>query len=217
MIYRIKNGILHSITDNADWKQVPFFPANGQSISNPLNDRKFIVVQSTRSPLNSYGYAQWMQSPGSTSSVHLCIDTDGTIVQQVEFSVDAKQFGDEVQFAGNRNLDHITLNIAVVNPGPLERRADGGFGTWWGDYVDSKHVVEAAHPSDPTGNVVGWIPYTRAQVSAIMAFVKLIQFETKHMHTIGIDSIVPDTNKTPGPSLNKTFYDIVNTDIGKNK
>jgi N-acetyl-anhydromuramyl-L-alanine amidase AmpD len=213
LIYRIKNGILHSITDNADWQQVKFFPANQLRSGSEIGDRKFVVIQSTCSPMNAYGYAQWHQTPAATTSVHLCVDTDGTIVQQVELNIDSIQFDDNIYYAGVNHLNVFSINIAVVNPGPLSRRADGGFGTWWGDYINSSDVIESAHPADPTGEVLGWVPYTRNQVSALMTIVKSIQQELKHAYTVGIDSIIPHTNKTPGPSLDPIFYNTVNNNI----
>lgn len=210
LIYRIKNGLLYSITDSSDWQQVKFFPTDNFHRHADTPDRRFVIVQSTCSPLSAYGYAQWLQSENSKSSVHLCIDTDGTIVQQVEFNIDSKQFGADERYAGYSSIDSCSINIAVVNPGPLVRRADGGYGTWWGDRVSDSDIIESAHPNYPDGDILGWVPYTRAQVSVLMTVIGLLSENSKHLITVGIDSVSPYTNKTPGASLDQIFYNSVN-------
>lgn len=210
LIYRIKNGLLYTITDSSDWQQVKFFPVNNLNPHDTCPDRNLVILQSTCSPLTATGYAQYMQSENCNTSVHLCIDTDGTVVQMVEFHVDARHAG-AGRYAGYTDLDHVSIGIALVNPGPLVQRVDGGFATWWGNRVSDADVVLAAHPNDPHQIPAGWIPYTAPQISALMAITSLLYRHYSDIWVcVGLDTVEPLHASTPGHSLNKIFCQTIN-------
>lgn len=208
LIYRIKNGFIYTITDQSDWQQVKLFPTESWE-PGPELPRRFIVLQSTCSPLTAYGYAQWMQT--TNSSVHLCIDTDGSVCQMVQFNYSAKHSTD-VQYAGYPDLNQISFGIALVNPGPLTITADGGFVSWWGSKFDPQDVVVGPHPNNSSGEKYGWVPYTPAQMSALMAVCKQLQQNFKTLGgCVGLDSVNPHGCQTPGLSISETGYQMVNT------
>lgn len=115
------------------------------------------------------------------------------------------------RYAGYTDLDHISIGIALVNPGPLVQRADGSFAAWWGNRVSDQDVVIAAHTNDPHQIPAGWIPYTAPQISALMAITSLLYRHYSDIWAcVGLDTVAPLQASTPGHSLNQIFYQTVN-------
>ena len=204
---------MYTITDESDWQQVKLFPTESWE-PGPELPRRFIVLHSTNSPLTAFGYAQWLQT--TESSVHLCIDTDGSVCQMVQFNYSAKH-ATNVHYAGYPDLDQVSFSIALVNPGPLLITADGGFVSWWGAKFDPPDVVVGAHPNSPTGERYGWVPYTPAQMSALMAVCKQLKQNFKGINgCLGLDTANPYECLSPGLSLTETGYQMLN-EVSSNK
>lgn len=205
MAYTIKDGLLFQSSGNS-WEQVEFFPS--PNTSGKINP-KFLVIHFTAGAQDAVGTARYFQKPEAKTSAHLMLDEDGTFVQGVEFETKAWHAG-RSQWSGISGLNSHSIGIEVCNPGPLTKTAAGGYKTWWGKDVNAKHVVEGPHPNDPQGPVYGWVPFTQAQVSALIEVGQLLMKEYNLYECVGHDMIAPGRKSDPGLCMDHRVYDMIN-------
>ena len=207
MTHAIKNAFLYKLTPNNDWQQVEFFPTPNQGGE---IDPRFLVIHYTAGAADARATAQYFQKPEAKTSAHLNLDLDGSWTQCVEFNKKAWHAG-KSQWAGFNNLNSHSIGIEVINPGPLTMSANGGFQTWWGKTITDPNIITAPHQNDPNGPVYGWIPFTEAQVNALIEVGQLLMQEFGLQECVGHDMISPGRKTDPGPCMNHRVYDHINT------
>lgn len=205
MSYAIKDGLLYQSNDTG-WEQVEFFPS--PNVSGKITP-KFLVIHFTAGAQGAVGTARYFQKPESKTSAHLMLDEDGTFVQGVEFETKAWHAG-KSQWAGYNGLNSHSIGIEVCNPGPLNKTAAGRYKTWWGADVDPNMVIEGPHPNDPNGKVYGWIPFTQAQISALIEVGQLLMKEYNLQECVGHDMIAPGRKSDPGMCMDQRVYNMIN-------
>lgn len=206
MSYNVKNALLYTLNNANDWQQVEFFPTEnrGDSI-----EPRFLVIHYTAGAVDARGTAQYFQKPEAKTSAHLCLDTDGTYVQSVEFNIKAWHAG-KSQWAGFNGLNSNSIGIEVINPGPLNISRNGTYTTWWGKTIDDPKIIEAPHQNDPNGPVYGWLPFTPEQNSALISLGQVLMQEYGLQECVGHDMISPGRKTDPGPCMNYRVYDQIN-------
>ena len=125
------------------------------------------------------------------NTLTLNLDVDGTWTQNVEFSIKARHAG-KSSWAGIKNLNSHSIGIEVCNPGPLTT-VKGGYKTWWGKSTDSDDT-EAPHPNAPNGERYGWLPFSEAQVNALIEVGLSSMTHYGLEECVGHDMISPDVN-----------------------
>lgn len=205
-MYAIQNDLLYQATSQGDWQQVKFFPSPNKGGS---MEPRFLVIHFTAGAMDAYGTATYFQKPEAKVSAHLSLSEDGTWAQSVEFRQIAYHAG-KSNWAGFDNLNSNSIGIEVCNPGPLTITSNGSFKTWWGKTVEDNNIITAPHPNDPNGPVYGWIPFTEAQVNALLEVGPLLMQQYGMQECVGHDMISPGRKTDPGPCMNYRVYDRIN-------
>lgn len=205
MSYSIKDGLLFK-----DGRQIEFFPS--PNTSGKITP-KFLVIHFTAGAVGAIGTAKYFQKPEAKTSAHLMLDENGSWAQGVAFDVKAWHAG-KSSWAGYTGLNSHSIGIEVCNPGPLTKTASGSYKTWWGKEIDSADVIEGPHPNDPTGPVYGWVPFTSAQVNAIIEVGQLLMQEYNLQECVGHDMIAPGRKSDPGMCMDRRVYDMINDTRG---
>lgn len=206
MEYKVQNGLLNYINSGGNWQQVDFYPTPNQG--NKI-EPKFLIIHFTAGAGDAHATAKYFQKPSAKTSAHLNLSKDGTWTQNVELDRKAWHAG-KSSWAGMTNLNKHSIGIEVCNPGPLTITAGGKYKTWWGAEVDSTDVIEAPHPNNPDGPVYGWIPFTEAQINALIDVGQQLMEEYNLWECVGHDMIAPGRKTDPGPTMNHRVYDLIN-------
>jgi len=205
-MYSIQNDLLYQAASSGDWQQVKFFPTPNKG---GAMEPRFLVIHYTAGAMDAYGTASYFQKPEAKVSAHLSLSQDGTWAQSVEFREVAYHAG-KSSWAGFTNLNSNSIGIEVCNPGPLTITASGGFQTWWGKAVTDPNIITAPHQNDPSGPVYGWLPFTEAQVNALLEVGPLLMQQYGLQECVGHDMIAPGRKTDPGPCMNYRVYDRIN-------
>jgi N-acetylmuramoyl-L-alanine amidase len=204
-MYNIQNDVLWQSNSTGNWDQIEFFPTPNKS---GTITPKYLIIHYTAGAAGARATAQYFQKPEAKTSAHLNLDVDGTWAQNVEFNVKAWHAG-KSSWAGDKNLNDCSIGIEVCNPGPLTITRNG-YQTWWGATIDNPKIIEAPHQNDPNGPVYGWVPFTEAQVEALIEVGQLLMQEYGLQEALGHDMISPGRKTDPGPCMNYRVYDKIN-------
>ena len=183
-------------------KPVPQYPTGNMG---GTMSPKILVIHYTAGPQDAHGTAKYFQNPASKVSAHLNVGEDGTITQSVPFNRVAWHAGVS-SWAGLSGLNNHSIGIEVINPGPLERLANGRYKSWWGKiYSDDDYpIFQATHKSGrPTAY---WIPFTEAQNEVLLEVGALLMNNYKLNEAVGHDMISPGRKTDPGPTMDDRIY-----------
>lgn len=205
MDYKVQNGLLYYTNRAGDWQQVEFFPTPNQG---DKIDPKFLVIHFTAGRANARNTAMYFQKPEAKTSAHLNLDMDGSFTQNVELDRKAWHAG-RSSWAGMTNLNKHSIGIEVCNPGPLTITRNG-YKAWWGQNIDNPDIIEAPHPSNPNGQVFGWVPFTEQQIDSLINVGQQLMQEYNLWECVGHDMISPGRKSDPGGCMDHRVYDIIN-------
>jgi N-acetyl-anhydromuramyl-L-alanine amidase AmpD len=134
---------------------------------------EFIVLHDTASGLNDGGPISWLTNPASKVSAHVVIGRDGKITQLVPFDVKAWHAGQSV-WNGRPLLNGFSIGIEIVNPGKLQKVADGvykGVGVYDTNKDPSLKIERMKTNAHGDGY---WLAYSDAQVRAVTDLCKAL-------------------------------------------
>ena len=183
-------------------KPVPQYPT--QNMSGTITP-KYLVIHYTAGPQDAHGVAKYFQNPAAKVSAHLNVGTDGTVTQSVPFNRKAWHAGSS-SWDGIRGLNSHSIGIEVVNPGPLERLANGKYKSWWGKiYSDQDYPIFKARHKNGSPDAY-WIPFTEEQNQFLIDVGLLLMTEYRLREAVGHDMISPGRKTDPGPTMDDRIY-----------
>ena len=145
--------------------------------------------------------AEWFRSPQNrSSSAHLVIDRDGTVIQCVPFDTVAWHAG-RSRWKDIAGLNRHSIGIELANWGDLTRRGSAwvaGNGTPIADPVIAVH--RNGNP-DGSRTPIGWEPYPEAQTKSLVAAARALVATYGIAEIVGHDDIAPTRKSDPGPAF----------------
>jgi len=160
-----------------------------------------ILVIHFTSGASARSSAEWFRSPENrSSSAHLVIDRDGTILQCVPFDTVAWHAG-RSQWKDIVGLNRRSIGIELANWGDLTRR-----GSAWvaGNGMPIADPVIAVHKNgNPDGSraPIGWEPYPEAQMKSLGEAARALVATYGIAEIVGHDDIAPTRKSDPGPAF----------------
>ncbi|AQR62282.1 hypothetical protein BZG35_11975 [Brevundimonas sp. LM2] len=150
--------------------------------------------------------AKWFCNPANTSSsAHVVIDRDGSIIQCVNFGVVAWHAG-KSSWDGLTGLNRYSIGIELANWGPLK-----GSGSQWlngaGKAV-ADPFIGVHRNGNPNGSRtrIGWEAYPDAQVDAAVALTLALKDVYPIKTVVGHDDIAPIRKSDPGPAFDMARF-----------
>lgn len=137
------------------------------------------------------------------ASVHLVVDHDGSVIQQVPFDRVAWHAGKST-WGGRTTCSLFSIGIEVVNLGPLKKSGDG-FVDVYGRPYKGPAPVEAKH-KDPNCRYRFWEPYPEEQMQALLELGRLLVASYGLREIVGHDDIAPGRKIDPGPAFPMEDY-----------
>ncbi len=161
---------------------------------------RILVIHFT-SGASARSSAEWFRAPQNrSSSAHLVIDRDGSVVQCVPFDTVAWHAG-RSQWKGLVGLNRHSLGIELANWGDLTRR-----GAAWvtSTGMPIPDPVMAAHRNgnpDGSRSPIGWEPYPEAQLRTATEIARALAETYGIAEIVGHDDIAPTRKSDPGPAF----------------
>lgn len=147
----------HRLTDCA------FVPAHS---SGGAMTPTLIVLHDTAGRVEAGSSVNWFKSKECTTSAHVVVERDGTVVQMVDFNKRAWHAGAST-WNGKSNCNAFSIGIEIVNPGKLDKDGRAWFHkkTEKG-FTGTKRAKTAEHGDG------WWLPYTPEQITAVTELCK---------------------------------------------
>jgi N-acetylmuramoyl-L-alanine amidase len=125
-----------------------------------------IILHDTAGRLDKFSSVNWFKSEECTTSAHVVIERDGTVVQMVDFNKRAWHAGAS-EWNGKSNCNAFSIGIEIVNPGKLDKDGRAWFHkkTEKG-FTGTKRAKTAEHGDG------WWLPYTPEQIKAVTELCK---------------------------------------------
>ncbi|MDT7933611.1 MAG: N-acetylmuramoyl-L-alanine amidase [Sphingomonadaceae bacterium] len=180
--------------------RVPFVPA--RNMGAPFPEPPEIAVIHFTGGGSARSSAAWFADPRNrSSSAHVVIDRDGSVIQCVPFDRQAWHAGVSA-WRGLTGLNRYSWGIELANWGWLQRMGAG-----WADGAGRpvQGAVLAAHRhGNPGGDAgpIGWEPYPSAQVAAAAALCGALGVR----EVVGHDDIAPGRKSDPGPAFDMPAF-----------
>ncbi|WP_166923228.1 N-acetylmuramoyl-L-alanine amidase [Flavobacterium poyangense] len=219
---------------NKDWLVVDTATGKIKKLVSP-NARynivpKFLVIHYTAGD-TADSAINWFMTPQDKGNpdriaAHIVVDVDGTITQLVPFNRRANHAGYSVWDKISGFNDH-AIGIEIVNPGYLEKVADGSYRRRVGQDKNKKPVYKTYPASIASKIYVGnhkhkfwtdadnhlWFLYPKAQLEAVYKLSSLLIQHYQLTTAIGHDDISPARKPDPGPAF--PWDDFKNAVFGK--
>ena len=161
---------------------------------------RILVVHFT-SGASGRSSAEWFRSPENrSSSAHLVIDRDGSVIQCLPFDTVAWHAG-RSQWKGLVGLNRHSLGIELANWGSLTRRGSGWVTPTGRPIADPVMAVHRNGNPDGSRAAIGWEPYPAAQIGALEAIARALVATYGISEIVGHDDIAPTRKSDPGPAL----------------
>lgn len=176
-----------------------FVPAH--TLRRPMSSPPtLLVIHYTATPAGTGPQvARAFQAPAAKASAHLVIDTNGAVIQCVEFDRQAAHAGVS-SYRGRAGCNGYSIGIELVNPGPLQPDGNGGFtDTYHRPFVGQ--AVEA-----PSGRYRYWAPYPAAQMEALVSATRYIVGHYPIAAVTGHSHIAPGRKIDPGLAFDWSSY-----------
>ncbi|MGZ9811267.1 N-acetylmuramoyl-L-alanine amidase [Pseudoroseicyclus sp. H15] len=143
------------------------------------------VIHDTASPLTKGNVATYLRDNTAKVSVHFVIERDGITLQQVPIDRGANHAGRST-YHGRPSCNEFSIGIEMVNPGKMERTAQGGARAWWGqtwtaEECDEFGVEERETPQHGRGL---WMPHTEAQIASALSLLHGLFAQVKTLQDI---------------------------------
>lgn len=183
---QIRNGLLTSAA---------YKPA--RSIGNALDRVRAIVIHDTAGRLDKFSSVRWFQDPKCKVSAHFVIERDGTVTQCVPVNRRALHAGESSWTfeTGDtvRYLNSCSIGIEIVSPGVMDQTGKA----WFGPAAAFDEITHRATSDHGQGF---WMPYTEAQISAVILLCTLLVEEYPDCNEIlGHWQISPGRKVDPNP------------------
>lgn len=176
---------------------VPFFES--PNCGGPLVPELLVLHYTVIYPAS--GVVSGFRRPSSRASAHLVLDFDGSWTQMVPFDRQAWHAGESV-WRGRPSLNHWTLGIEVVNPGPVKVgetiTIDTNNRVWKGGYRPSP-ADRALMPAGCPPAWKHWATYTEAQIVALERVCRLLVAEYRLREIVRHSDVSPGRKFDPGP------------------
>ncbi|MEO1051223.1 MAG: N-acetylmuramoyl-L-alanine amidase [Bacteroidota bacterium] len=201
-IYETYGDIRIPITDYEDLRIERHFlrglgttyPISTNTFKTYLDSAKAIVFHYSVSR-SADPVAKYLTNKNAQASVHLIIDRDGRIIQQIPFNRKSKSSG-RSEYRGLKNFNHISIGIQLVNLGRLTLE-DGEFKDPYGKTVNSDEVEQKRDKF--TNQQSYWHKYTDIQIDRAKKIALLLTEEYDLQYIVGHDDITKGLKKDPGP------------------
>lgn len=153
----IENGLLKG--GGVRWKKAHAFGGE-------MKEPRFIVLHDTASRLSKFNVVNYFASTDCKVSAHFVVERDGTITQMVQTTRRAYHAG-QSKWRGVTGINSCSIGIEIVNPGKLDETGKA----WFGDAAKPSEIVKETTPNHGSGY---WLPYTPAQIEAVILLCREI-------------------------------------------
>jgi N-acetylmuramoyl-L-alanine amidase len=136
--------------------------------------------------------------PAVKASAHIVIDNDGTITQLIPFTHIGWHAG-KSSFNGRVGYNKYSLGIEIVNPGFLNKAANGSFKTVYGNTIPEEQVVFLTHRNEQDARY--WQSYHDIQVEAVRKICLAMRSTYNIQFILGHEEISPGRKTDPGPAF----------------
>jgi N-acetylmuramoyl-L-alanine amidase len=186
--------VKHLLVDSTGHAVNPI-PAN--SLSPGLSPR-LIVLHFTVTGSAKSAAEYWASPENRTSSAHILIDRDGTVIQTIPFDFIAHHVGPG-SYKGITSLNQCSIGIDLANWGEL-RRVDNQ----WRVAGINKTVPETEVFKEPgkEKDSVGWHNYTDEQIQTTIKICRaLVTAYPEIEDIVGHEAVSPGRKTDPGPAF----------------
>lgn len=177
----------------------------------PAIDPDYLVIHYTATDTAKKAIDWFMATANNPDKIaaHIVLDYDGTITQLVPFNCRANHAGSSI-WDGVSQFNYHAIGIEIVNPGFVEKLADGTFRRPVTDTVfqtypasESARIIPALHKHrfwTAKANK-NWFIYPQAQLESLYKLSKLL-IDTYHLvNAVGHDDISAARKPDPGPAF----------------
>lgn len=198
-MWDISNGTL--LIDGRAVEQIPSKNSSGKFAKPP----KIAVVHFTAGG-TARSSAEWFRHPqNGSSSAHVVIERDGTIIQCVSFEKVAWHAG-KSSWHGLVGLNKHSIGIELANWGAL-RSASGGWVTSTGKAIAEPFMgIHRNGNPDGSRRPIGWEPYPGEQFDAAKNLVEALIAAYGIDEIVGHDDIAPVRKSDPGPAFDMARF-----------
>jgi N-acetylmuramoyl-L-alanine amidase len=177
-----------------------------------LIDPDYLIIHYTATDTASEASNWFMNTSNNPDFIaaHIVLDYDGTITQHVPFNRRANHAGTST-WDGVDNMNYHSIGIEIVNPGFVEKLADGSFRrakTKNYPVSASSKILKADHKhkfwTDKDNHF--WFKYPNAQMQALYTLSHLLMNHYQLVTAVGHDDISPARKPDPGPAFNWTAF-----------
>jgi N-acetylmuramoyl-L-alanine amidase len=123
-----------------------------------------LIMHDTAGRLDKGNSARYLQSNPSKASVHLVVERDGSIEQQVAFNMRANHAG-KSRYNGQEWCNNFTIGVEIVNPGKMARGKSGFARAWYGQELNIEEYGIQWLETKEHGEGY-FMPYTEEQIAA---------------------------------------------------
>jgi N-acetylmuramoyl-L-alanine amidase len=124
-----------------------------------------LICHDTAGRLDKGNSARYLQSNPSKTSVHLVLERDGSIEQQVAFNNRANHAG-KSRYNGRDWCNNFTIGVEIVNPGKMVRGKPGFARAWYGQEFNIEEYGIQWLKTDQHGEGY-FMPYTEEQIAGV--------------------------------------------------
>jgi N-acetylmuramoyl-L-alanine amidase len=161
---------------------------------------KFLVFHYTACDVQAATNAFLRKTGANRVSVHLLVDTNGSVTQFVPLNLRAWHAG-ESEWGGYKDINSHSIGIEVVNYGYLLKSAAGTFFT-----AEAKLTMNAAEVIEARHRLVQWPwhywqAFTADQIATCEALAELLTPAYALQDVLGHDDIAPKRKADPGPAF----------------
>ncbi|MBO6789532.1 MAG: N-acetylmuramoyl-L-alanine amidase [Dinoroseobacter sp.] len=128
---------------------------------------ELIVLHDTAGRLEKGNSVGWLRDNPGKASAHFVIERDGEVIQLVPTNRRANHAG-RSQYHGKEWCNGFSIGIEIVNPGKMRAGGNGTAIPWFSHPydIDEFGITAASTPEHGSGM---WMPYTEAQIAAVIA------------------------------------------------
>jgi N-acetylmuramoyl-L-alanine amidase len=181
-----------------------------------LIDPDYVVIHYTATDTASAAVDWFMNTTSNPDRIaaHIVLDTDGTITQLVPFNQKANHAGTSI-WDGVDGFNAHSIGIEIVNPGFVEKMANGSFRRASGKTYpasESNRIIKAVHKHKfwMAKENQHWFKFPDAQLQSLYKLCRLL-FATYHpVNAVGHDDISPARKPDPGPAFP---WDVFKTNV----
>lgn len=198
-MWTINNGVLHR--NGSAVEQIKSSNSSGNFATPPK-----IVVMHYTAGASARSSAEWFRNPqNKSSSAHVVIERDGTIIQCVDFRKVAWHAGVS-RWRDIVGLNRHSIGIELANFGWL-RQSGNQWVTFSGKPVANPFVGRHRN-GNPDGSTrpIGWEPFPEEQFEAARGLVEALMAEYGISEIVGHDDIAPVRKSDPGPAFDMVRF-----------